>query len=150
MEYVPAPKSHGLRYMGLVKPRAAITRLFYRTWRTKGEHLAAILLRGGERVSTSRKRLAGKICCRCKIPFPAPHHACEAGVRLKPSPIAHRHRTNCRFGTRAVRSARPNLRMPITMFSPSQNSEHESIPAPAHSVLVASAHFTIPLESHLD
>lgn len=28
---------------------------------------------GGERSSTTRMRLAGKICCSCKSPLPSPH-----------------------------------------------------------------------------
>jgi hypothetical protein len=54
-------------------------------------------LMGGERHSTMRIRLAGKICCACKIGLPPPHAGREAYcVRCQPV-----HRVYMRFELRA-------------------------------------------------
>ena len=46
---------------------------------------------GGERSSTTRMRLAGKICCSCKSPLPSPHTPGEKHcVRCQPHNVALR------------------------------------------------------------
>jgi hypothetical protein len=42
-------------------------------WRTKGETCARIRNMGGERASTGRQRLSGKICGICRRHLPPPH-----------------------------------------------------------------------------
>jgi hypothetical protein len=51
-----------------------------------GRELSPILrLMGGERQSTTRMRLAGQICCACKVGLPPPHSGREAYcVRCQP------------------------------------------------------------------
>lgn len=47
-------------------------------WMTGGASSPSIRLMGGERQSTTRARLAGQICCACKIGLPPPHSGRES------------------------------------------------------------------------
>ena len=50
----------------------ALDSISTKLWMTGGPYSPILRFVGGERASTARRRLAGKICCRCGISLPSP------------------------------------------------------------------------------